>query len=238
MKTKEFANLCGVEKRTLFHYDQIGLLKPQIVHENGYREYSIEQVQEMDMIKIFQSCGYKLIEIKEIINFDNKSKHIEIDSAINKLNHKIFELKEMRSFLHKKKELLNDYYNIGLTRYIIKDEILHYDYKEVNLENHFFSFLCDGSYSNIMINSNNNYYICKFNSNGKYTKSGKSISFFIEVPTVTPNLEFLITKKLYEYKFISDNDFFIETFPHFLNADRDKAILKVITFQKTKDFTI
>lgn len=39
MTTKEFAKLCGVEKRTLFFYDEIDLLKPARILPNGYREY-------------------------------------------------------------------------------------------------------------------------------------------------------------------------------------------------------
>ena len=36
----EFAALCEVKKQTLFHYDDIGLLKPEIVNDKGYRFYS------------------------------------------------------------------------------------------------------------------------------------------------------------------------------------------------------
>ena len=32
--TGEFANLCGVNKKTLFHYDNIGLFKPKKILEN------------------------------------------------------------------------------------------------------------------------------------------------------------------------------------------------------------
>ena len=37
LTTGEFAKLCGVKKQTLFHYDQIGILKPELSGENGYR---------------------------------------------------------------------------------------------------------------------------------------------------------------------------------------------------------
>ncbi len=33
LTTKAFAELCGVEKRTLFYYDEIGLLKPAFVYK-------------------------------------------------------------------------------------------------------------------------------------------------------------------------------------------------------------
>ena len=35
--TGQFADMCGVKKQTLFHYDDIGILKPVLVEENGYR---------------------------------------------------------------------------------------------------------------------------------------------------------------------------------------------------------
>ena len=60
MTTKEFAKLCGVEKRTRFYYDQIGLLKPETVLENGYRDYSQEQVKRLEDIKFLQATGLSL----------------------------------------------------------------------------------------------------------------------------------------------------------------------------------
>ena len=35
----ELAGLSGVSVRTLHHYDEIGLLKPATVGQNGYRYY-------------------------------------------------------------------------------------------------------------------------------------------------------------------------------------------------------
>ena len=43
--TGEFAKLCKVHKKTLFHYDEIGLFKPEKVMDNGYRYYSIYQLE-------------------------------------------------------------------------------------------------------------------------------------------------------------------------------------------------
>ena len=34
-KTGEFAKLCHIKKQTLFHYDDIGLLSPEIKTEKG-----------------------------------------------------------------------------------------------------------------------------------------------------------------------------------------------------------
>ncbi len=39
---KQVARMSGVSVRTLHHYDEIGLLKPARVGENGYRWYGRE----------------------------------------------------------------------------------------------------------------------------------------------------------------------------------------------------
>ena len=44
LTTGEFAKICNVKKHTLFHYDDIGLLKPDYYDENGYRFYSYSQL--------------------------------------------------------------------------------------------------------------------------------------------------------------------------------------------------
>ena len=36
LTTGEFAKICNVKKHTLFHYDDIGLLKPDYYDKNGY----------------------------------------------------------------------------------------------------------------------------------------------------------------------------------------------------------
>jgi len=51
MTTGEFASAMGVSKDTLFHYDDIGLFCPEKVSENGYRYYSIYQMETFDTIR-------------------------------------------------------------------------------------------------------------------------------------------------------------------------------------------
>jgi DNA-binding transcriptional MerR regulator len=51
---KDLSKLTGVSVRTLHHYDQVGLLKPSIRQENGYRLYS-----ERDLLKLQQIVALK-----------------------------------------------------------------------------------------------------------------------------------------------------------------------------------
>ena len=46
--TGEFARITGVTKHTLFHYDDIGLFSPEIKQDNGYRYYSVGQLEVFD----------------------------------------------------------------------------------------------------------------------------------------------------------------------------------------------
>ncbi|WP_143320115.1 MerR family transcriptional regulator [Clostridium sp. HBUAS56010] len=92
LTTKEFAQLCGVTKHTLFHYDEIGILKPELVKPNGYRYYSFKQFYLYDMIYILKQAGSSLSEIKDYIGDYNpnhflsilKQKEKQLETEINK----------------------------------------------------------------------------------------------------------------------------------------------------------
>ena len=75
--TGEFANLCGVNKKTLFHYDNIGLFKPKKILENGYRYYSHNQFELFNVISELKRLGMPLKEIKTFI--DNRNPDVALD---------------------------------------------------------------------------------------------------------------------------------------------------------------
>lgn len=66
--TGEFAKLCRVKKQTLFHYDDIKILQPEIIGGNGYRYYSYKQLEEFNMISILKDLEMPLAEIKEYVD--------------------------------------------------------------------------------------------------------------------------------------------------------------------------
>lgn len=61
------AALSGVSVRTLRYYDQIGLLKPQQIGENGYRYYTQENLQTLQQILFFRELEFPLKEIARIL---------------------------------------------------------------------------------------------------------------------------------------------------------------------------
>ncbi len=67
-RVKEVSDLAGVSVRTLHHYDQIGLLKPESVSEAGYRLYSDEDLAKLQQILFFKELGFSLRQTKTIID--------------------------------------------------------------------------------------------------------------------------------------------------------------------------
>lgn len=68
MRTKELADIAGISVRTLHYYDTIGLLSPEIDRENGYRNYSDQDVSTLQQILFFRQLNFKLTQIKDILN--------------------------------------------------------------------------------------------------------------------------------------------------------------------------
>jgi DNA-binding transcriptional MerR regulator len=74
-KVKEVAEWAGVSVRTLHHYDQIGLLKPESVTPAGYRLYTDADLERLQQILFLKEIVFTLREIKNILdnpNFDRK----------------------------------------------------------------------------------------------------------------------------------------------------------------------
>ena len=71
----QLAQMSGVSVRTLHHYDQIGLLVPER-RANGYRSYGPAEVERLQQILIFKSCGMELADIGRILDspaFDTRT---------------------------------------------------------------------------------------------------------------------------------------------------------------------
>jgi DNA-binding transcriptional MerR regulator len=122
LTTKEFAELCKVEKRTLFYYDEIDLLKPIEISENGYRRYSKEQFDTLSMIKALQSIGMSLGEIKAFMNQQDLSLCQDVlNKQIQLLKEKQEELNSAEQILSHTMEQLNSYLEIGCNKFFIEE---------------------------------------------------------------------------------------------------------------------
>ena len=64
LTTGEFADIFGVKKQTMFHYDNVGIFKPESEGENGYRYYSRSQMETFSLILMLRELGVSIPEIK------------------------------------------------------------------------------------------------------------------------------------------------------------------------------
>lgn len=98
MRSEQLATQAQVGKDTLRYYEKIGLLSPPPRGANGYRCYSKANLNELKFIKLAQSVGFTLNEIKPAIPFVNnpqpgcpklrkaiESKLVEIEQRIEEL---------------------------------------------------------------------------------------------------------------------------------------------------------
>lgn len=72
---RQVAKMSGVSVRTLHHYDQIGLLKPASVGENGYRYYGREELLRLQQILFHRELEFPLEAIRAVLaapDFDRK----------------------------------------------------------------------------------------------------------------------------------------------------------------------
>ena len=114
----EFSNICKVSTKTLRYYAEIGLILPsEINNENGYRYYSIEQLETMLFIKRLKSYNFSLDEIKIILKSEELKeeklysylikKQREIDKQMKELNHTLEQINNDISNLKQGKSIMS-----------------------------------------------------------------------------------------------------------------------------------
>mgnify|MGYP005780663025 FL=1 len=92
--TGEFAKLAGVTIRTIRYYDKIGLLKPTMILENGYRRYCNQDLITLQKILCLKELGFSLEEIYPLIQDNDQDSFLRsiqlqtnlIDQKIKHLN--------------------------------------------------------------------------------------------------------------------------------------------------------
>lgn len=65
---KQLSTLAEISVRTLHHYDEIGVLKPTKVGENGYRYYDDAALLRLQQILFYREIGLELGQIKAVLD--------------------------------------------------------------------------------------------------------------------------------------------------------------------------
>lgn len=64
----DLSKLSGLSKRTLHYYDEIGLLKPDHILDNGYRKYETSSLRRLQEICFYKELDFPLKEILRLLN--------------------------------------------------------------------------------------------------------------------------------------------------------------------------
>ena len=88
MSVKKVSELSGVSIRTLHYYDEIGLLKPTEISENGYRYYDNESLERLKQIILLRTLEFPLKEINAVLDCTNLERGKIIESQIELLTQK------------------------------------------------------------------------------------------------------------------------------------------------------
>ena len=94
----EMASLFNVSRQTLIYYDKIGLFKPAVVNEKGYRFYSPTQIPLMRLICMLRDLGLELDEIDRLTSMFEIGEMTEhLRSRVQALDEKIAGLNAERA---------------------------------------------------------------------------------------------------------------------------------------------
>lgn len=105
------SKLYQISPDTIRNYEKIGLLKPAIVKDSGYRYYSSKQIWKLNLIQTLKNRGCNLLEIKEFLYY----RDIEVSSK--------FYRSQLAFIKRKRKELLDIYTDIELRLNHLEDSI-------------------------------------------------------------------------------------------------------------------
>jgi DNA-binding transcriptional MerR regulator len=92
---KQLADLAGVSRRTLHYYDEIGILTPPYIAENGYRYYDDDSLFKLQQILFYRELGLELVKIKKILEDPEFDTIIALQTHRQKLKEKIRRLQTL-----------------------------------------------------------------------------------------------------------------------------------------------
>lgn len=91
----ELALLAGVSVRTLHYYDEIGLLRPLRIAENGYRIYGPNEVDQLQQILFYRELEVPLKKIKEMLGAPDYDRKKELEAQLAALTQRKEQMEQL-----------------------------------------------------------------------------------------------------------------------------------------------
>ena len=103
----EVSKICYISRKALRFYDKINIISPDYIsEENKYRYYNRETLLLVPVIKYYKQMGFKLEEMKEVLESENYEVHQ------NSFHRKIDELKQLREDINVSYISVSDWYDL------------------------------------------------------------------------------------------------------------------------------
>lgn len=102
----KMTELTGVSRRTLHYYDQIGLLCPHVVKDNGYRDYSEQDLIRLQQILLLKSLGYSLTQIAKLLGVQKMTQQEEKIAWVESLELQISWVEGLQEDLERRRYML------------------------------------------------------------------------------------------------------------------------------------
>lgn len=98
----EFAKIARTSRKTLQYYDELDLFRPALVGENGYRYYTLSQLDRLALIAALRDMGLSLREIKSYLQQeDGENLNALLEAQLDRAE-------EMMERLRRRKALLTE----------------------------------------------------------------------------------------------------------------------------------
>ena len=78
MKINQVAELVDITKKNIRFYEEQGLVDPERDPENGYRDYSMKDVRQLEQVKLMRQLGVSCENIRKM-----KTKELSIEDCMN-----------------------------------------------------------------------------------------------------------------------------------------------------------
>jgi MerR family transcriptional regulator, thiopeptide resistance regulator len=89
LKVGELARRTGLTVRALHHYDEIGLVKPSLHTESGYRLYTAGDIARLQQVLSLRQIGFSLDEVRDCLDRPGFSPLEVIDLHLARLREQI-----------------------------------------------------------------------------------------------------------------------------------------------------
>lgn len=198
------SNKADVSTRTLRHYETIGLIKPDLVKENGYRYYTEDTILLISIIKYLQFMDFSLDEIRDFIfNADYDDVSRSFNDLIKRTSNDIKRLEERLTIIKDWNELISEASSAFLIgnntpsiKYIKKSELISYP---IDFSFYYEDTVLDLDFANFVKSKDNKitgpvmFYFDSYIKRLKYEKEHRSIKGLYIQKAVKPILDKKIT---------------------------------------------